>query len=553
MLGEVVGSYRITGQIGAGGMGAVYEAEHLLLGRRAAVKVLLPDRCTDKETVERFFNEARATTRIQHPGIVKIFDYGHLESGNAFIVMELLEGESLGTRLKREGRFSSTQAIAIARHIAGLLGEAHRHGVIHRDLKPDNVFLVPDPALPRGERAKVLDFGIAKLADDEEGGGLQTKTGTLMGTPVYMSPEQCRGAGGVDHRSDIYALGCVLYQMLCGRPPFVAEGSGEIIAAHIHVEPSPVRVYEASVPPDLEAVVMKLLQKDVALRYQTMEQVIEALNGAVPFSVGVPEPSLAASGHFAAAQTEPDLAKVPADFDVGTTLASHARQSQEQTAVTAPKAPAMSLAAKVLLGVGALGVAAGVALLLRGGNEKAAVVAAPVQADAQVAPVIAPKPFVEAPVERPVVERPVVERPVVERLKAATTVVLTIVSEPPGARIYRQSDGVRLGETPLDVTVRKGKGMAAFYLKKSGYSRASLEVATTDDAQVMTVLERRGSRGASSDDSKPFSEKPVDDTPVPEKPVDDAPVPEKPVDDTPEPGRNDAIDPFAKPSQSGAL
>lgn len=544
MLGEVVGSYRITGQIGAGGMGAVYEAEHLLLGRRAAVKVLLPDRCTDKETVERFFNEARATTRIQHPGIVKIFDYGHLESGNAFIVMELLEGESLGTRLKREGKFSSTQAIAIARHIAGLLGEAHRHGVIHRDLKPDNVFLVPDPALPRGERAKVLDFGIAKLADDEEGGGLQTKTGTLMGTPVYMSPEQCRGAGGVDHRSDIYALGCVLYQMLCGRPPFVAEGSGEIIAAHIHVEPSPVRVYEASVPPDLEAVVMKLLQKDVALRYQTMEHVIEALNGAVPFSVGVPEPSLAASGHFAAAQTEQDLAKVPADFDVGTTLASHARQSQEQTAVTAPKAPAMSLAVKVLIGVGALGVAAGVALVLRGGNEKAAVVAAPALADAQVAAVV--EPVVELAPE-PVVDNPVVERPAVERPNAAATVVLTIASEPPGARIYRQSDGVRLGVTPLDVTVRKGKGMAAFYLKKSGYSRASLEVATTDDVQVMTALDRRGSRGSSSDTGA-VPEKPIDDTPVPEKPIDDPPVPEKP-----EPGRNDAIDPFAKPSQAGAL
>jgi serine/threonine-protein kinase len=134
MLGEIVGGYRITRQIGAGGMGAVYEAEHLLLGRRAAVKVLLPERSSDKETIERFFTEARATSRINHPGVVEIFDYGHLDNGEAYIVMELLKGESLRDRLDRLKKFSSTQSVSIARHLAGLLGEAHRHGIIHRDL-----------------------------------------------------------------------------------------------------------------------------------------------------------------------------------------------------------------------------------------------------------------------------------------------------------------------------------------------------------------------------------------------------------------------------------
>ena len=528
MIGDVVGSYRITGQIGAGGMGAVYEAEHLLLGRRAAVKVLLPDRCSDKEIVERFFNEARATTRIQHPGIVKIYDYGHLESGNAFIIMELLEGESLGTRLKREGKFSATQSIAIARHIAGLLSEAHRHGIIHRDLKPDNVFLVPDPALPRGERAKVLDFGIAKLADDEEGSSLQTKTGTLMGTPVYMSPEQCRGAGGVDHRSDIYALGCVLYQMLCGRPPFIAEGSGEIIAAHIHVEPTPLRVYEESVPSSLEKVVMKLLQKDVAERYQTMEEVIEALNGAVPFSVGVPEPSLAASGHFAAAQTETDLEPVGAEFGEGTTLASTARHSAPQTAVTAPKKSGKSLMAVV--GVGVLVAAAIAAVVVtRGRDGQSAIVAQIEPSDARVAEVAKQTPVAE-PVPEPA-------KPLPEPAKVSKTVVLTIESEPPGARIYRQSDGVRLGETPFDVSVRRGKGIAAFYLKKTGYHRASIEVSTTEDARIATPLERRGDR---SDSTKGATSEPAPEgkTPAEKKPDVKTPVEKK------EPGRNDAIDPF---------
>ncbi len=540
MLGEVVGSYRITGQIGAGGMGAVYEAEHLLLGRRAAVKVLLPDRCSDKDIVERFFNEARATTRIQHPGIVKIYDYGHLESGNAFIVMELLEGESLGTRLKREGHFTSTQAIAIARHIAGLLGEAHRHGIIHRDLKPDNVFLVPDPALPRGERAKVLDFGIAKLADDEDGTGLQTKTGTLMGTPVYMSPEQCRGAGAIDHRSDIYALGCVLYQMLCGRPPFIAEGSGEVIAAHIHVEPSPVRVYESSIPPSLEKVVMKLLEKDVNERYQTMEEVIEALNEAVPFSVGVPEPSLAASGHFASAQTERDLDRVAEEFAEGTTLASTARQSEEHnTAVTVPKRRigAMAIA---LFAVGVVGAGTIVALFVRSEDEKTATAAAPELADAGEVVAIEPAVPIEKP--KPVIEKP---DPVVEVPKISETVVLTIESNPSGARIYRQSDGVRLGETPFHVKVRRGSGVAAFYLKKSGYHRASLEMPIIDDARVMTELQRRG--GSEGPDSKLVEDKPVEkpdeEKPV-EEPVEEKPV-EKPIEEKKGPGRNDAIDPFA--------
>ncbi len=549
MLGEIVGGYRITGQIGAGGMGAVYEAEHLLLGRRAAVKVLLPERSSDKETIERFFNEARATSRIKHPGVVEIFDYGHLDNGKAFIVMELLEGESLGARLDRVGKFSSTQSVSIARHIAGLLGEAHRHGIIHRDLKPDNVFLVPDPAMPRGERAKVLDFGIAKLANDEEGMGLQTQTGTLMGTPSYMSPEQCRGAGGVDHRSDIYALGYVLYQMLCGRPPFLGKGSGEVLAAHIHVPPKSVRVYEDSVSTTLEAVVMRLLEKDVDKRYQTMAEVIQALNSAAPAGAGTVEPSLAASGHFVAMETEPDHERVA--FVSGTTLSSTARESAEYSAVAAPKGPVGITAVKAVLGLALVAATVTAVLLLQGDDKRkkpALATPGPVEQASQAPALVEATPPKEIkPVEDNKKEEPTEANP-----DAPTEVVLTIESDPPGARVYRQSDGVRVGETPFDLTVRKGRGVAAFYLKKSGYRRASLELSTDEDARVMTPLERRGVKdeGTGEADSKPGAgdEKPVDKKPVDEKPVDEKPVDEKPVETTP--GRNDAIDPFGQPAKS---
>src|SRR5688500_15764357 len=217
--------------VGTGGMGVVYRAEHVLLGKRAAVKVLLPDRTQTREVIDRFFNEAKAASLIDDPGIVDIFDYGRLPNGNAYIVMELLEGETLGERLKRKGPLTATHTVSVARHIAGTLAAAHSHGIIHRDLKPDNVFLVRDPAMPRGERAKLLDFGIAKLVTATQPSDMvKTETGRLMGTPYYMSPEQCRGAGRVDLRTDIYSLGCLMYQALTGAPPFVMEGAGEILA-----------------------------------------------------------------------------------------------------------------------------------------------------------------------------------------------------------------------------------------------------------------------------------------------------------------------------------
>jgi serine/threonine-protein kinase len=278
MLGETVGNYRITGALSSGGMGAVFRAEHVLIGKPAAVKVLLPEYSSNRDIIARFFNEARATTAIRHPGIVEIFDFGHHASGRAFIVMELLEGESLASRLARDGRVPEPIAVGLARSIAGSLTAAHAAGIVHRDLKPDNVFLVRDPDVPGGERPKLLDFGIAKLTAGS-GAGSGTRTGALMGTPAYMAPEQCRGAGDVDARADLYALGCILYEMVCGAPPFTGEGPGEVMAGHLLLEPPPPRTLAPALSPAVEDVIVRLLAKQPRDRFATADEVIAALGG----------------------------------------------------------------------------------------------------------------------------------------------------------------------------------------------------------------------------------------------------------------------------------
>jgi len=274
LVGTVIGRYRVKQVLDRGGMGAVYLAEHMLIGKSVVIKLLRPDLSHHEEMVARFFNEARAASAIRHPGVIEVFDFGHHSDGRAFIVMEHLDGHSLAHRLRRRGRLGEQEAAAIARSIAGVLASAHAAGVVHRDLKPDNVFLVPDPDASSGERVKVLDFGIAKLEGIEAS---KTRTGAVMGTPLYMSPEQARGAGAVDARADLYSLGCVLYHMITGRPPFVADGEGELIAMHLYSEPRPLRELVPAVSPALERVTMALLEKDPSTRTQTADELVEAL------------------------------------------------------------------------------------------------------------------------------------------------------------------------------------------------------------------------------------------------------------------------------------
>jgi eukaryotic-like serine/threonine-protein kinase len=295
MIGTVVGSYKITGVLSAGGMGTVYSASHMLIGRIAAVKILHEEFCTNRDIVNRFFNEARATSSIAHPGIVEIFDFGYMENGLAYLVMEFLDGEPLSYRIRR-GRMDERRLALLLRSACSALAAAHAKGIVHRDLKPDNIYIVRDPDSPIGERTKLLDFGIAKLTEVGLASSA-TKTGAVMGTPVYMSPEQCRGTGDVDSRADLYSMGCVLYELITGRPPFVYQGSGELLGAHLYETPSPPSKFGA-VSPALENLVMRLLVKDPNSRLQTAAELSAELAN---LSGIVSEPNLHMMAGFSAA------------------------------------------------------------------------------------------------------------------------------------------------------------------------------------------------------------------------------------------------------------
>ena len=273
IVGTVLGKYRILSELSSGGMGEVYRAQHEILGRSAAVKVLKHELTEDETLVNRFINEAKAASAIQHPGIIEVLDFGVTEDGRSYLVMEFLEGEPLSARIEKRKRLPDHEAAAIGRGIARALEAAHAKGIFHRDLKPDNIFIVPD--VDTGERPKVLDFGIAKLTDANS---RNTQTGALMGTPMYMAPEQARAAAQIDHRADLYSLGCILYELVVGEPPFVGSGAGEIIALHMFEEPVPPRKRVLSVSPALEAVIMKLLAKEPNDRFQSAAQLAEALH-----------------------------------------------------------------------------------------------------------------------------------------------------------------------------------------------------------------------------------------------------------------------------------
>jgi serine/threonine-protein kinase len=271
---EAFGAYRVISLVGEGGMGAIFLGEHSLLGRRAAIKVLRPEFSQREDVVERFFDEARAASSVDDPGIVQIFDFGY-EGATAYIVMEFLDGESLDARLQRLGRLDADEVVRIGRQLAWSLHAAHARGVVHRDLKPDNVFLVPDAEVAGGERTKILDFGIAKLTDEKRS-TQRTQAGLVFGTPLYMSPEQCRGAGDVDHRSDIYSLGCVLFHLACGCPPFDAEGPGDLLAMHLREAP-PLPSDLVEIPPHVEEVLMRCLEKTPEHRFSSMQELAAAL------------------------------------------------------------------------------------------------------------------------------------------------------------------------------------------------------------------------------------------------------------------------------------
>ena len=257
LIGETIGNYNVLSLIGSGGMGEVYLAEHLVIGTFAAIKVL--GGVGEMEKLQRFFNEARAVSKVKHAGTVKIFDVG-FHGTRAYLVMELLEGESLSRRIKRAGRMSGSSVSDVGRQIASVLEAVHAAGITHRDLKPDNIYLIGDHELPSGERVKILDFGIAKLTGALNGNSPKTQAGS-MGTPEYMAPEQWSNASTVDGRADIYSFGCVLFAMLAGRPPFVTEWITEAREKHVNEAPPSIRTLVPELPVELDALLARMLAK----------------------------------------------------------------------------------------------------------------------------------------------------------------------------------------------------------------------------------------------------------------------------------------------------
>ena len=320
MIGHVVGKYRLLEPLGEGGMGTVYRAEHVVLGSPAAVKVLLPQFTTDRVVVDRFFQEARAASAIRHSGIVDVFDFGRLDTGQAFIAMELLRGEDLASFVSRRGKLDAPLATQIAIQMLAALNATHLVGVVHRDLKPDNIFLVRDPGAPGAIRVKLLDFGIAKLVGTPVGvpalgqGGRPRTKNMILGTPAYMAPEQCRGGAAIDARADLYAVGCLMFELLTGRPPFVAGGDGEVMAMHIYEPPPRLSSLAPDLPVELDALVAKLLTKDPADRIPSAAYALATLERA-PIEPLVGEVALTGAGYVVAAAHARHVARGPAADD----------------------------------------------------------------------------------------------------------------------------------------------------------------------------------------------------------------------------------------------
>ncbi|KYF86314.1 protein kinase, partial [Sorangium cellulosum] len=300
----------IVGKLGAGSMGTVYRARQETMGRDVAIKILRSDRAFDAQAKVRFTREARAMSLLRSPHTVTVFDFGEIVddsadptfgrgrsaeqsspgdgapwgSGSLYLAMELLEGESLGQRLKRMRRLRVGDAARFARHALLSLAEAHDKGIIHRDLKPDNLFLAKPPAGEHEEICKVLDFGIAKLMTGAERpvDALETQAGTVFGTPRYMSPEQAQGRA-LDARSDLYSLGVLLYQMLVGRPPFIDDDAVVVMARHIKSSPVPAieAAPDAWIPPSLSQLLQRALAKRPEERPRSAQEFIAELDRAM--------------------------------------------------------------------------------------------------------------------------------------------------------------------------------------------------------------------------------------------------------------------------------
>jgi len=508
LLGRVLdGRFRIIAPIARGGMGAVYKAEQAPLGRLVALKVLAPrgDEAGNVEFRRRFLLEASTSAKLTHPNTVRVFDYGQTEDGFFFIAMELLEGKTIKQMIAETGALDVTRAVDVAKQVCRSLREAHRMGVIHRDIKPGNVMLVD-----RGgeEAAKVLDFGLAK--DVSASAGMDddaTQTGVFLGSPKYVSPEQVQGET-IDARSDIYALGVVLYEMLSGRPPFAHEQPMQVLMAHVRDAPPKLEAPEGRepIPPQLEYITMRCLAKNADDRWPDMEALLIALKEwqgtdsvSGDLSLSISSDRMGHSGLSQSGDARSGVHYVPDPIPTDTPSTGLLRELPLPAPAADPSsATSMEMASSGRAsGMLVAGVIA-VVLAIGGGafylnREQATPHAAPPPATATVVTAVTPPTTVEV---APDIIVPEVEAEVVAPIH---TVMLSLRSTPSGATV--RIDDRTYGPTPTEVELagelaEPGTELELIF-ERAGF-RDSTEHLTVTESDEPISLESRMTRAGGS-------------------------------------------------------
>jgi len=464
VIGRSIGNYKIVRVLGEGGMGTVYLAEHPMIGKRVAVKMLRPDLGTDPGLVSRFFQEAKAVNEIRHPNIVDISDFGHTQDGIVYFVMELMEGQSLRDRLSASGPMPIDMAVTFARQVIDALAAAHRVGIVHRDLKPDNIFLVADTQVPGGFRSKLFDFGVAKLLGDKQSQvGHKTIDGAVVGTPFYMSPEQalCQDVGVA---ADIYAMGVVMYEMVTGTVPFHSEQLVILLNAILKQPAPPPSRVRPDTPPWLDRLVLRCLEKDPEARPRSMEEVSAILAaGSAELSGG--EAALGATMMAPVGLTPPPVTvgQAPATRTSvvrqptaagNAAVVNTAQPSKATSSTSLPRQTA------VRGGTARPSEAMGLVTQIRSYLDTRRVQRVAIPLIVVVAGGIVASIFVSSAAKRPITEIAPEVAPL--PLPQPSHASIHINSEPPGAEVVRLNDNRPLGTTPL-VDIRPADGRQINY------------------------------------------------------------------------------------------